>query len=129
MACGEERMRPAISVCIIRLCPLASIIVALWWPALISDPLYTPRHTRLTQQELSLPNGAVPQTADERALAIFWMWQQRTLVEDPWLFGPCQGLRNVTGRNQTLVVIACIWLVRGGLFLWERSAANPARNI
>ncbi len=124
---GEKCMRPALAVWIIRGCHLASILVALWWPALLFDPLYSPRHMRLTRQELSLPNGAIPQTAEERALAIFWMWEQRTVVEDSWLLGPCRGLRDANGRNQTVVVLACIWLVRGGLFVWERSAGNSAQ--
>ena len=128
MAFGEDRMRPAISLSIIWMCRFASVIIALWWPALVYDPIYTPRHVRLTQQELHLPDGAAPQTTDDRAMAIFWMWEQRTLVEDPWIFGPYRGLRDPNGRNQTLLVIGIIWLVRGGLFMWERSAPSPAQD-
>jgi len=128
MAFGEDRMRPAISLSIIWMCCLASIIIAWWWPALVYDPIYTPRQVRLTQQELYLPDGAVPQTADDRAMAIFWMWKQRTLVEDPWIFGPYRGLRELHGRNQTLLAIGIIWLIRGGLFMWERSASGTAQD-
>ena len=124
----KKDMRRVISISIIWGCRLASIIVALWWPAFLHDPIFTPRHTRLTGQELALPNGAIPQTTDDRAMAIFWMWEQRTLVKDPWQLGPYRGLRDASGRNQTLVVIACIWLLRGGFFLWERSTPSPSHS-
>lgn len=128
MAFGEDHMRPAISFSIIWMCRLASIVIALWWPARIYDPIYTPRHVRLTQQELHLRDGVIPQTTDDRAMAIFWMWEQRTLVEDPWIFGPYRGLRDPNGRNQTLLVIGIIWLIRGGLFVWERSAPRTSQD-
>ena len=79
MAFGEDHMRPAISFSIIWMCRLASIVIALWWPARIYDPIYTPRHVRLTQQELHLRDGVIPQTTDDRAMAIFWMWEQRMM--------------------------------------------------
>ena len=128
MAFGEDHMRPAISFSIIWMCRLASIVIALWWPARIYDPIYTPRHVRLTQQELHLRDGVIPQTTDDRAMAIFWMWDQRTLVEDPWIFGPYRGVRDPNGRNQTLLVIGIIWLIRGGLFMWERSAPRTSQD-
>ena len=128
MAFGEDHMRPAISFSIIWMCRLASIVIALWWPARIYDPIYTPRHVRLTQQELHLRDGVIPQTTDDRAMAIFWMWDQRTLVEDPWIFGPYRGVRDPNGRNQTLLVIGIIWLIRGGLFMWERSAPTTSQD-
>ena len=128
MAFGEDHKRPAISFSIIWMCRLASIVIALWWPARIYDPIYTPRHVRLTQQELHLRDGVIPQTTDDRAMAIFWMWEQRTLVEDPWIFGPYRGLRDPNGRNQTLLVIGIIWLIRGGLSMWERSAPSTSED-
>ena len=128
MAFGEDHMRPAISFSIIWMCRLASIVIALWWPARIYDPIYTPRHVRFTQQELHLRDGVIPQTTDDRAMAIFWMWDQRTLVEDPWIFGPYRGVRDPNGRNQTLLVIGIIWLIRGGLFMWERSAPSTSQD-
>jgi len=128
MAFGEDHMRPAISFSIIWMCRLASIVIALWWPARIYDPIYTPRHVRLTQQELHLRDGVIPQTTDDRAMAIFWMWDRRTLVEDPWIFGPYRGVRDPNGRNQTLLVIGIIWLIRGGLFMWERSAPSTSQD-
>ena len=126
MAFGEDHMRPAISLSIIWMCRLASIVIALWWPALVYDPIYTPRHVRLTQQDLHLPDEVTPQTTDDRAMAIFWMWEQRTLVEDPWIFGPYRGLRDPNGRNQTFLVIGIVWLIRGALFMWERSAPSTS---
>jgi len=111
------------------LCQLATVLVAFWWPALLSDPIYTSRQVRLAGQEFYLPDGTVPQTVEERAMAIFWMWKHRTLVQGPWLFGPCRGLRDVNGRTQTLLVIAGIWLVRAGVFVRQRSAARRTQYL
>lgn len=121
--------RSALAAWMSWICQLATVLVALWWPVLLSAPIYTPQQVRLAGQEVSLPGGAVPQTAEERAIAIFWMWKHRTLVQDSWLFGPYRGLRDVNGRTQTLMVIAGIWLVRGGFFVWQRSAAKRAQHL
>ena len=120
----KRRRRSALAVRMNWICQLATVLVALWWPALLSDPIYTSRQTRLAGPQVSLPDGAVAQTAEERALAIFWMWKHRTLAQDPWLFGPRRGLRDVNGRAQTLMVIAGIWLVRAGVFVWQRYPAH-----
>ena len=119
--------RSSVAVWMNWMCQLATVLVAFWWPALLSDPIYTSRQIRLAGQQVALPDGAVAQTAEERAMAIFWMWKYRTLAQDPWLFGPYRGLRDVNGRTQTLMVIAGIWLVRMGVFIWLRSAAKRAQ--
>ncbi len=126
---GKRRRRSASDVWLNWLCQLATVLVAFWWPALLFDPIYTSRQVRLAGQEFSLPDGAVPQTAEERAIAIFWMWKHRTLVQDLWLFGPCRGLRDANGRTQTLLVIAGIWLVRAGVFVRQHSTAKHPRHL
>lgn len=125
----KRRGRSAVAVWMNWLCQLATVLVAFWWPALLSDPIYTSRQVRLAGQQVALPDGAVAQTAEEQAMAIFWMWKHRTLAQDPWLFGPYRGLRDVNGRTQTLLVIAGIWLVRAGIFVWQRSAARRTQYL
>ena len=127
---GVKRRRPSASAVWLNwLCQLATVLVAFWWPALLSDPIYTSRQVRLAGQQVVLPNGAVAQTAEERAMAIFWLWKHRTLVQDPWLFGPYRGLRDTNGRTQTLLVIAGIWLVRAGVFVRQRSATRRTQYL
>ena len=127
---GVKRRRPSASAVWLNwLCQLATVLVAFWWPALLSDPIYTSRQVRLAGQHVVLPNGAVAQTAEERAIAIFWLWKHRTLVQDPWLFGPYRGLRDANGRTQTLLVIAGIWLVRAGVFVRQRAAARRTQYL
>ncbi len=125
----KRRRRSAVAVWMNWVCQLATVLVAFWWPALLSDPIYTSRQVRLAGQQVALPDGAVAQTVEERAMAIFWMWKHRTLAQDPWLFGPYRGLRDVNGRTQTLMVIAGIWLVRAGVFIWQRSAAKRTQYL
>jgi hypothetical protein len=91
------------------------VAIALWWPPLWRDPIYTPRQARLTGQELRLPNGSTPKTDEERALAIFWAWEHRTLVKTRWVVGPYRGLRNPAGWTQTLLALATVWVVFGGV--------------
>ena len=126
---AKRRGRSALAAWMNWLCQLATVLVAFWWPALLSDSIYTSRQVRLDGQQAALPDGTVPQTVEERAMAIFWMWKHRTLAQDPWLFGPCRGLRDVNGRAQTLMMIAGIWLVRAGVFIWQRSAAKRAQYL
>jgi hypothetical protein len=104
-----------------------SLVVALWWPTMWRDPIYTPRHARLSGQELRLPDGTEPDGPDERALAIFWAWEKRTLVATRWEIGPYRGLRDAEGRMQTLWVLVGIWVLGSGiLFLWERIASSAS---
>ncbi len=126
---GKGRRPSASAAWLNWLCQLATALVAFWWPALLSDPIHTSRQVRLAGQEFYLPDGTVPQTAEERAIAIFWLWKHRTLVQDPWLFGPCRGLREANGRTQTLLVIAGIWLVRAGVFVRQRSTAKRTQYL
>lgn len=127
---GVKRRSPSASAVWLNwLCQLATVLVAFWWPALLSDPVYTSRQVRLAGQQVALPDGAVAQTAEERAMAIFWLWKHRTLVQDPWLFGPCRGLRDANGRTQALLVIAGIWLVRAGVFVRQRAAARRTQYL
>lgn len=98
-------------------CRLLILAVALWWPGIWRDPIYTPRQLRLVGQELTLPDGTVAVTPEERALAIFWMWEHRTLVTTRWIVGPYRGLRNPQGWLQTLSVMAAIWGIGTGALL------------
>jgi hypothetical protein len=91
------------------------VAIALWWPPLWRDPIYTPRQARMTGQELRLPDRSLPTTDEERALAIFWVWEHRTLVKTRWLIGPYLGLRNPAGRTQTLLALTTVWVVFIGL--------------
>ena len=120
----KSRRDPASVAWADRICMLASVLVALGWPALLSDPVHTARQAGLSGQAASLPGGVRPQTEEERAMAIFWTWQHRTLVHDPWVFGPCRGLREAQGRRQVFGVIAAIWLARAGGCIWQRRAAK-----
>ena len=92
---------------------LVFVIVALWWPPIWRDRIYSPRYARATGQELRLPDGRVPQTDEERAIAIFWRWEQRKLVKTEWVVGPYRGLlaQNPDGWTQTLVTLAVVLLV------------------
>lgn len=102
---------------------LLSAAIALWWPALWRDPVYTPRQARLTGQELRLPSETEPDMVDDRALAIFWTWEHRVLVKTCWLVGPYRGLREPGGRTQTLLMMLAVWVVGSGLlFLQARQA-------
>jgi hypothetical protein len=96
---------------------LLVVMVALWWPGLWRDPIYTPRQARLAGHELQLPDGTIPTTPEERAMATFWMWEQRTLVTTQWVTGPYLGLRNPQGWRQTLLVMFIIWSVGSGALL------------
>jgi hypothetical protein len=95
------------------------VAVALWWPAIWRDPIYTPRHARMASQELRLADGTAAKTEDERALAIFWTWEHRQFVETRWVVGPYLGLRSGlyggprTGLRQTLLVLIVVWVLWG----------------
>jgi hypothetical protein len=92
---------------------LAFVIVALWWPSIWRDHIYSPRYAQATGQELRLPDGRLPQTDDERAIAIFWRWEQRTLVTTEWGLGPYRGLfaSSPEGWTQTLLALSVVVLV------------------
>ena len=106
------------------------VAVALWWPAIWRDPIYTPRQARMVGYELHLADGTVPKTDDERALAIFWAWEHRRFVETRWMVGPFLGLRsaNRTGWQQTIFALVFIW-VFFGFFLGRRNEnVTPLRE-
>ncbi len=107
---------------------LVCLAIALWWPAVWCDPIYTPRQARLSGQELRLPDGRAPHGMDDQALAIFWNWQRRTLVENRWGLGPFRGLRDPQGRMQTLLVIVIVWGIGSGVLFYRHSetSASPA---
>lgn len=92
---------------------LLFVIVALGWPPVWRDQIYSPRYAQTTKQELRLPDGRVPQTDEERAIAIFWRWEQRKLVTTEWVVGPYRGLfaKNPDGWTQTLITLAVVLLV------------------
>lgn len=111
------------------------VAVALWWPAIWRDPIYTPRQARMAGHELRLADGTIPKTDDERALAIFWAWEHRQLVETRWLIGPRLGLRsrNSAGLTQTIFALIAIWIIFGILVrqaevVTPRSARLPERT-
>ena len=111
------------------------VAVILWWPAIWRDPIYTPRHARMSGQELRLADGAPPRSEDERALAIFWAWEHRQLVQTRWVVGPFIGLRSGfygidrTGWRQTILVLICIWLLFGVLLARESDTTAPKGKL
>lgn len=90
------------------------VATALWWPAVWRDPIYTSRQENPKEKEIRLPSGAMPATEEERAMAIFWAWEHRTLVKTRWIIGPYRGLRdgprNAQGWWQTLCALTVVWL-------------------
>lgn len=108
------------------------VAVALWWPAVWRDPIYTPRQVRMAGQELRLADGTVPKTEDERALAIFWAWEHRQFVKTRWVVGPYLGLRSglyggpQTGLRQTLLALIVVWVVFGILLGRRNEGVAPA---
>lgn len=92
---------------------LIFVVVALWWPPVWRDPIYSPRYAQLTGQELRLPDGQIPQNDEERALAILGRWEQRSLVSTDWIVGPYRGLRakNPDGWKQTLIALSVVVLL------------------
>lgn len=104
---------------------LVFVIVALWWPPVWRDQIYSPRYAQATGQELRLPNGHVPQTDGQRAIAIFWRWEQRKLVTTSWVVGPYRGLRakNPDGWTQTLIALVVVLLVFNAIL--SRWAPSP----
>ncbi|MGE0823956.1 MAG: hypothetical protein AB7G75_12650 [Candidatus Binatia bacterium] len=97
------------------------VAIALWWPAVWQDSIYTPRLARLTGQELRLPDGSLPNGDEERALSIFWAWEHRQFVETRWTLGPYIGLRSPSpsGWRQTIFALIGVWIVFGiGLARW-----------
>jgi hypothetical protein len=107
---------------------LLSIAIAFWWPAVFRDPIYTPREARLTGHELQLPALPSLETpSDIQAFSIFWHWEHRTLVKTRWLLGPCRGLRDAEGRQQTLIVLFIFWAVSSLLLSrWTPRSPLPA---
>lgn len=115
------------------------VAVALWWPTVWRDPIYTPRQARMTGQELRLPDGTLPHNDNERAVAIFSAWEQRRLVETRWIVGPYLGLRssfrspNQTGLQQTILAMLSVWFLFGILVRraesTERQAALPVVSL
>jgi len=97
------------------------VAVALWWPAVWRDPIYTPRQARMSGQELRLPDGTLPHNDTERAVAIFSAWEHRQLVETRWIIGPYIGLRsglhspNQIGVQQTIFAMLAVWFLFGVL--------------
>jgi len=95
------------------------VCLLLWWPAILKDPIYTPRHARMTGQELHLPaNVPFHEEEDAHALAIFWGWENRSLVSTRWVRGPALGVRSPEGRTQTFIALLCFWAT--GSFLLSR---------
>ncbi len=92
---------------------LTFVVVALWWPPVWRDPIYSPRYAQVTGQELRLPDGRLPQNDEERALAILGRWEQRSLVSTEWIVGPYRGLRakNPDGWTQTLIALSVVVLL------------------
>jgi hypothetical protein len=92
---------------------LTFVVVALWWPPVWRDPIYSPRYAQVTGQELRLPNGRSPQNDEERAVALFWRWEHRSLVTTEWVVGSYRGLRanNPDGWTQTLIALSVVVLL------------------
>jgi hypothetical protein len=88
---------------------LVSLVIAFWWPALLRDPIYTPRQARLSGQELQLPHDLHPTLDDAQAMAIFWNWEHRTFVATRWMVGAYRGVRDPEGRMQTLLALILFW--------------------
>lgn len=107
---------------------LIFVLVALWWPPVWRDQIYSPRYAQVTGQELRLPDGRVPQTDEERAIAIFWRWEQRKLITTEWVVGPYRGLlaSNADGWTQTLITLAVVLLVFQAIL--SRWAPPPPPN-
>lgn len=105
------------------------VVVALWWPAIWRDPIYTPRQARMVGQELHLADGTIPKTDEERAVAIFWAWEHRQLVETRWLVGPHLGLRsrNSAGLTQTIFALMAIWIIFG--IIARQAEAVPPQSV
>jgi len=106
------------------------VVVALWWPTIWCDPIYTPRQVRMAGRELRLADGTFPKNEDERALAIFWTWEHRQFVETRWAVGPFLGLRttNPTGWQQTIFTLIFIWLFFGFLLGRRSESVTPAER-
>jgi 4-amino-4-deoxy-L-arabinose transferase-like glycosyltransferase len=110
---------------------LLCVAIALWWPRLWYDPIYTPRQARLSGQELHLPSGTVPHTQDERAMAIFWEWQQRKHVTAEWGADSFRGVRDPQGRFQTFFMICLVFGVSSGIlyFFAPKDPAGLAQTL
>lgn len=104
---------------------LFSLVLAFWWPAILRDPVYTPRHARLSGQELRLPPSVALTPEDEHAMAIFWQWEHRSLVTNRWSLGPWRGIRDVAGRTQTFIALVAFWIA--GSVLLARLQARQAQ--
>jgi hypothetical protein len=118
-------MRKTVSHIILWGLRLGSIALMLWWPAMLRDPVYTPRQARLASQALHLPSAPSVASEDERAMSIFWGWEHRKLVSSRWTFGPYRGVRNPEGRTQTLLVLGLLWGV-GSVVLFCLAPRNGA---
>jgi hypothetical protein len=107
---------------------LVCLAIALWWPRLWYDPIYTPRQARLSGQALRLPSGMLPHTQDEQAMAIFWEWQQRRLVTAEWGADSFRGVRDPQGRFQTLFIICLFFGVNTSIFYFF-ARKNPTARV
>jgi hypothetical protein len=115
------------------------VAVALWWPAVWRDPIYTPRQARMSGQELRLPDGSLPHSDNERAVAIFSAWEHRQLVETRWIVGPYIGLRSSfrspdqAGLQQTIFAMLAVWFLFGVLIRRSEGAGRqdeiPAASL
>jgi hypothetical protein len=108
---------------------LVYVGIALWWPALLRDPIYTPRHARLTGQELSFPTKISSNEDDAQALAIFWNWENRALVSTHWILGSYRGIRAPEGRAQTFIALLLFWGA-GSILLsrWESHTSSTVES-
>ena len=102
------------------------VCLLFWWPAILKDPIYTPRHARMTGQELRLPENVSfgEEDEDARALAIFWSWENRSLVSTRWVLGPALGIRAPEGRAQTFIALLFFW--GAGSLLLSRLSSRTA---
>ncbi|MSQ48012.1 MAG: hypothetical protein EXR78_06430 [Deltaproteobacteria bacterium] len=110
---------------------LIFVVVALWWPPVWRDQMYSPRYAQATGQELRLPEGGIPQTDDERAIAIFWRWEQRKLITTELIVGPYRGLfsHNPDGWTQTLIALALVLLVFQGILSYWAPPPPPEPSL
>lgn len=99
------------------------LVIAFWWPAVIRDPIYTPRQARLSGQALQLPSPSHAQPEDASALAIFWNWEHRSFVSTRWIVGPWRGVRSREGRTQTFIVLVLLWAMSG---IWLARKEPPS---
>ena len=103
------------------------LAVVVWWPAVDVESLYSPRVQRLEGLRYSTPDGSEVQSTQDRAVAIFWAWQERVIVRRRVSLGPLRGVRHEGGWSQSVFVAACIWLAKYGLC--RRSSGGKRRRV